>query len=395
MRVGKALKQKVLIAGVTLVSVVLVIAVLRPTPIEVEVVNIGRGPLQVTIDEEGETRVRDRFVISAPVGGRMARIEFREGDPVEMNQIVTVIAPSPLNAREREELLARVAAAEARRKEAEEGVRRTQTELEQAQRDRARAEELVKEGYTTLQAVERARVAEATKAKEVQAARFNAQSAALEVNQARAGLMAIAPSNGKSEHEIPVRSPIPGRVLRVMEKSERIVTAGAPLVTVGDPSQLEIVVDILSTDVVNIQAGMPVMLENWGGRRSLRAQVRTVEPSAFTKVSALGVEEQRVNVVADFLDTPEALGDAYRVEARIVVWEGHDVIKTPTSALFRRGQQWNVFVIESRQARFRVVEIGHQNALEAEVLQGLKEHDIVIRHPSNQLDDGTRVVVIE
>lgn len=312
-----------------------------------------------------------------------------------MNQILTVIAPSPLNAREREELLARVAAAEARRKEAEEGVRRTQTEFEQAQRDRARAEELVKEGYATLQAVERARVAEATKAKEVQAARFNAQSAASEVSQARAGLMAIAPIDGKGAYEIPVRSPIPGRVLRVMEKSERVVTAGAPLVTVGDPSQLEIVVDILSTDAVNIQVGMPLLLENWGGRRSLRAQVRTVEPSAFTKISALGVEEQRVNVVADFLDAPESLGDAYRVEARIVIWEGSDVMKAPTSALFRRGQQWHVFVIESGRARFRIVEIGHHNALEAEVLQGLTERDIVIRHPSNQIEDGTHVVVRE
>ncbi len=392
MRVGTALKQKVVIGGVTLVSLALIIAALRPTPVEVEVASIVRGPLRVTVDEEGETRVRDRFVISAPVGGRMARIEFREGDPIERNQTLTVITPSPLNARERDELLARVAAAEARQKGAEEGVRRTQTELEQAQRDRVRAEELVKEGYATRQAVERAQVAEVTKAKEVQAARFQVQSAASEVTQARAGLMAIAPPDGKGEHEIPVRSPIPGRILRVMEKSERIVTAGALLVTVGDPAQLEIVVDILSTDAVNIRAGMPVLLENWGGGRSLRAQVRTVEPAAFTKISALGVEEQRVNVVADFLDTPEALGDAYRVEARIVIWEGSNVMKAPTSALFRRGQQWHVFVIESGRARFREVTVGHLNALEAEILNGLSEHERVIRHPSNQIEEGTRVV---
>lgn len=387
--------NRVLIGCAILVGVALVIRALRPTPIEVEVATIVRGALQVTVDEEGETRVRDRFVISAPVGGRMARIGFREGDPLEEHQVVTVITPSPLNAREREELLARVAAAEARRKEAEEGVRRAQTELEQAQRDRARTEELVKDGYATLQAVERARVAEATKAKEVQAARFSAQSAASEVSQARAGLMALAPPDGRSDYEVPIRSPVSGRVLRVMEKSERIVAAGMPLVMVGDPSQLEIVVDLLSTDAVNIQAGMPILLANWGGRRLLRAQVRTVEPSAFTKISALGVEEQRVNVVADFVDEPESLGDAYRVEARIIIWEGNDVVKAPTSALFRRGQQWCVFVVESDRARFREVQVGHLNALEAEILGGLTEHERVIRHPANQIEDGTRVVVQE
>lgn len=385
--------KRVLIGCAILVGAALIFRAFRPTPIEVEVAVIVRGALQVTVDEEGETRVRDQFVISAPVSGRMARIGFREGDPLEENQVVTVITPSPLNAREREELLARVAAAEARRKEAEEGVRRAQTELEQAQRDRARTEELVKEGYATLQAVERARVAEATKAKEVQAARFSVQSAASEVNQARAGLMALTPPDGRGEAEVPIRSPVSGRVLRVMEKSERIVAAGMPLVMVGDPSQLEIVVDLLSTDAVNIEAGMPILLANWGGRRLLRARVRTVEPSAFTKISALGVEEQRVNVVADFVDAPESLGDAYRVEARIIIWEGNDVVKAPTSALFRRGPQWHVFVVESDRAHLREVQVGHLNALEAEILGGLTEHERVIRHPANQIEDGTRVVV--
>jgi HlyD family secretion protein len=395
MKLGKALKKKVLVGGIALGSVALTILALRPALIEVEGANVVRGSLQVTVDEEGETRIRDRFVIAAPVGGRMARIEFREGDPVEMNQVLTVIAPFPLNAREREELLARIAAAEARQKEAEEGSRRAQAEFEQAQRDRARAEELVKEGYATLQTVERARVAETAKAKEVQAARFRAQSTASEVSLARAGLMAIELPDGKAEREILVRSPVPGRVLRVTEKSERVVTAGAPLLTVGDPAQLEIVVDVLSTDAVNIQTGMPMVLENWGGQHPLRARVRTVEPAAFTKISALGVEEQRVNIVGDFIDSAEPLGDAYRVEARIVIWEGVDVVKAPTSALFRRGQQWKAFVIESGRAHFRDVEVGHLNALEAEILSGLTEHDIVIRHPSNQIDEGTRVVVRE
>jgi HlyD family secretion protein len=388
-------KKNVLVGGIALVGTVVLLFAVRPSPVVVEVAQVVRGSLQVTVDEEGETRVCERFVISAPVSGRMARIEFREGDPIEENQVLTVITPSPLNAREREELLARIAAAEARRKEAEEGVKRAQAEFEQARRDRARAEELVKEGYATQQATERARVAEATKAKEVQAARFNVQSAISEVSQARAGLLALTPLDGKAAPEIPVRSPVPGQVLHIIEKSERVVAAGAPLLTVGDPSRLEIVVDILSTEAVNVQPGMTVMLENWGGGRLLRARVRTVEPSAFTKISALGVEEQRVNIIADFIDPPTSLGDAYRVEARIVIWEGSNVLKAPTSALFRRGQQWTVFVIESGRARFRPVNVGHLNALEAEIIDGLTEHDVVIRHPSNQIYDGARVTVRE
>jgi HlyD family secretion protein len=177
-----------------------------------------------------------------------------------------------------------------------------------------------------------------------------------------------------------------------VEKSERVVTAGAPLLTVGDPALLEVVVDVLSTDAVKIKPGMPVWLEDWGGERSLRAQVRTVEPSAFTKISALGVEEQRVNVVAGFVDSPNPLGDGYRVEVRIVVWERDAVLKIPTSALFRRGQQWSVFTVENGKAWLRMVEVGQRNALEAEILSGLSAGDEIIRHPSSQLEGGVRVI---
>jgi HlyD family secretion protein len=385
-------RRKIIIGAVMLAVGFVVIAALWPEAILVETARVERGALQVTIDEEGETRVRDRFVVSAPVTGRLTRIELREGDPVEVNQVLAVIAPSPLNARERQEQLARVAAAEALQREAQEQVRRAQAELEQARRDRTRAEQLVKEGYATQQTVERARVAETTRANELQAARFRAQSAASEVNLARAGLVALN-MHEKEEHLVPVRSPATGRVLHLTEKSERVVAAGAPLFTVGDPTRLEVVVDVLSADAVKIAEGMPVWLDHWGGAYPLRARVRTVEPAAFTKVSALGVEEQRVNIIADFIDAPEALGDGYRVNAHIVILDRENILKAPVSALFRQSQGWSMFVVMHGRAQARKVEVGSRNALEVEILRGVTEGEEVIRHPSNQITDGARVTV--
>jgi len=385
-------RRKATLGGVLLACALLIAVALRPTPITVEIAHVQQGPLRVTIDEEGETRVHDRFMVAAPVNGRLARIELRDGDPVEVNQILATIAPLPLSAREREEQTAYVAAAEARQRAAEEQVRHVQAEFEQARRDRTRAEELLKEGFATQQTVERARVAEATRAKELTAAQFRARAAAAEVQQARAGLLALETANGKNANLVFVRSPATGQVLRIVEKSERVVAAGAPLLTVGDPALLEVVVDVLSTDAVRIKPGMSVWLDDWGGERSLRAQVRTVEPSAFTKISALGVEEQRVNVVADFVDPPSPLGDGYRVEVRIVVWEHDAVLKIPTSALFRREQQWSVFAVEKGKALLRAVEVGQRNTLEAEILSGLSAGDEIIRHPSSQLEGGARVI---
>jgi HlyD family secretion protein len=184
-------------------------------------------------------------------------------------------------------------------------------------------------------------------------------------------------------------------VLRIPDKSERVVASGAPLVVVGDPSQLEVVIDLLSTEAVKVKPGMPVLLEAWGGEHPLQARVRVVEPLAFTKVSALGVEEQRVNVIADFVDPPGPLGDAYRVEARVVLWIGDDVLKVPVSAVFRRGDNWCVFVVEGRRARRRDVELGHRGQLEVEILAGVKAGERVVRHPSNEVEDGRRVRITE
>jgi HlyD family secretion protein len=311
---------------------------------------------------------------------------------VKEGQVVAQIWPLPLSARERDEQLARIAAAEALSREAAEQVRRAQAEHEQASRERRRVDQLVKDGFVSPQAAEQAKVLEVTSANALEAARYRARSAEAELRAARAALLAIGAPAG-AQAAVSLRSPVSGRVLRIPEKSERVVASGTPLLVLGDPARLEVVADVLSTDAVRVRPGMPVLLEGWGGDRPLRAVVRVVEPYAFTKVSALGVEEQRVNVVADFVDPPGPLGDAYRVDARIVVWSADKVLKAPASALFRSGNGWAAFVVDGGRARRREVQVGERSAREAQILGGLKAGDLVIRYPSNEISDGIRVQV--
>ena len=384
-------KWKKLIYGVTVAAAAGAFAlILIPDPVPVETTEVTAGPLQATVDEDGETRAHDRFVLSAPVSGRVLRIELHEGDPVAQGGLVAELWPLPLSAREREEQLARIAVAEALAREAGERVRRAQVEYEQSRRERQRMEKLAEGGFVSHQEAEQATVAETTSANELEAARFRVRSAEAEVRAARAALLALDAARGGSAR-IFVRSPVAGKVLRIAEKSERVVIAGAPLMTIGDPTRLEIVIDLLSTDAVKVKAGMPVLVEGWGGDKPLRARVRVVEPYGFTKISALGVEEQRVNIIADFVDPPGPLGDGYRVEVKIVTWSAERVLRVPVSALFRHDGAWAVFVVDGGRARRREVKIGQRSALEAEVLQGLRGGETVIRHPSNDIMDGTRV----
>ena len=388
-----ASRRKLLYAALGAVALGLIVWGFVPNPVPVEVSVVERGPLQVTADEDGETRAHDRYVVSAPVAGRISRIELHEGDALGAGQVVTQLWPIPLSAREREEQLARIAAAEALVREAQERVRHAAADYEQAKRERQRVDKLVREGFISPQGAEQARVMESTSANEVRAARFRARSAQADAQAARAALRALDGARDGRPIAIPVRSPVDGKVLRIPDKSERVVGPGAPLVIVGDPSQLEVVIDLLSTEAVKVKPGMSVLLEGWGGERPLKARVRVVEPLAFTKVSALGVEEQRVNVIADFVDPPGALGDAYRIEARVVLWSSDDVLKVPASALFRHGETWSAFVVQGARARRRDVQIEHRGALEVEVIKGLTAGEQVIRHPSNDVEDGGRVRV--
>jgi HlyD family secretion protein len=383
-------RRRILLTALALGVGVLVWIMLRPTPVLVEIAKATRGPLRVTVDEDGETRAHDRFVIASPIPGRMLRIELEEGDSVRENQVVAMIEPLPLNQQQREEVLGRIGTAEAAKRQADARAEHAREDYEQSRRDRERAEQLGREKVISAQALEQARNAEITSAEEMQAARFNALAAASEVKVARAGLVGIGNSTA-GRKVISLHAPVAGRVLRVVEKSERVVQPGAPLVVLGDPGKIEIVTDVLTTDAVNIKPGATAFLEAWGGNRPLRAKVRLVEPAGFTKISALGVEEKRVNVIADFIDPPDQLGDGYRVETRIVTWESPDVLKIPGSAAFREHDGWSVFVVDKSRARRRSVQIGHRNQTEAEILNGIGAGEDVILHPSNQLREGVRV----
>lgn len=360
----------------------------RPEPLRVDTGTVQKGAMQVTVDEQGETRAHDRFVVTAPVAGKLARIELHDGDAVQKNQVVARIAPLPLSVQERSEQTARIAAARSHQREAEELVRHAQEDLEQARRESRRVERLVKDGFMSGQAAEQACNAETTSANDLAAARFRAKSAAAEVTLAESGLLAVQGGKGAL---FEVRSPVAGRILRIPDPSERVVAAGAPLLTVGDLNKLEIVIELLSSEAVKVKPGMTVILDGWGGNQPLKARVRRVEPYAFTKVSALGIEEKRTNVVADFVDAPQALGDGYRVNAHIVVWAADDVVTAPASALFRCGETWCTFAVENGRAKKRAVKVGHSNAQQAEVLEGLKPGETVIRHPANQIEEGARV----
>jgi HlyD family secretion protein len=397
-------RQTLALAGAAALLAALAWAVFRPAAVPVDVTVVRRGPLEVTVDEEGETRVRDRYVVAAPTTGRLLRIELDEGDALEAGALVARIEPVPLDPRDRASAEARLEAAEAQRSAAQARVGLARATLEQAGRSTQRSERLHQAGTLSAEDLEQAQLTLTQAQRELDAARESAHAAEHEVEAARAALLdaygrqgagGAAGDSGRCA-EVPcveVRAPVGGSVLRVREESERIVTAGTPLVEVGDPDDLEIVVDVLSTDAVRIRPGAEVRIEEWGGPGALSARVRLIEPSAFTKVSALGVEEQRVNVIADLLEETPGLGDGFRVEARIRVWEAADVLVAPTSALFRSGESWAVFVVEDGVARRRQVDVGERGGTAVEIRARLSEGETVVLHPSDRLRDGARVTL--
>jgi HlyD family secretion protein len=264
-------------------------------------------------------------------------------------------------------------------------------DYEQARRESARMQSLVQKGLVSTQSAEQAKSTEVASRNQLDAARGNVAATAATVELAKAGLIAADSCDNNAASLLDIRSPVKGQVLTIVEKSERVVAAGDPLLTLGDPAKIEVVVDVLSSEAVKVAPGMPALLENWGGEGPLRATVRLVEPYAFTKISALGIEEQRVNIVLDLDERHERLGDGYRVDARIIVWQKLDALKAPTSAVFRYGNGLAAFVLENDRVRRRTVTVGQRGTLELEVLDGLDEGERVVTHPPNELGDGTRV----
>lgn len=367
----------------------------RSPPVLVDSAVVERGRLEVTVEDDGRTRVRERYVVSAPVDGELLRVALDPGAAVVAGETVLAeFAPRavvPLDARERAQVEARIAAAEAaaERARAEEG--RAAASLEYARVDLQRQRQLGESGIESAERLDRAVRDERSAAEALRAAGFQVAVAGHQLAEARALLLEDGPGNVRT---IALRSPIDGVVLRLHEESARTLGAGSPILEVGDVEQLEIVADLLSQDAVAVRPGMEAFVVGWGADgTALRGVVRQVEPAGYTKVSALGVEEQRVDVLVDPLEPWGALRDGFRVELRIVVWRGEDVLIVPTGALFRQGESWAAFVVEGDRAVQRDVRIGRSSGLQAEVLSGLAEGERVVLYPSELIEAGITVEV--
>lgn len=357
-----------------------------------------RGPMTVTVDDLGETRVRDLYVVSAPVTGQLLRVPLKPGTRVVPRTTVLAriqpMVPAPLDARAYSQAQAEVRQLEDRLSADRSRVNELRAQLAFSERDFARVDELAKRGFISQAALDRALASRDRDRASMTMAVRSAEATAHSLESARAALL-VAGTSEKGSGAVNITSPVGGYVLRVPQESERAVVAGTPLVEIGDPKQLEMVTDLLSSDAVRVRAGAPVLIEDWGGEGSLRGRVRLVEPYAFTKISALGVEEQRVNVIIDFAEPLEAiqrLGHGYRATVRIVTWSAPEVLKVPISALFRTGGRWSVFVVDREsRARLKRVAIGHMNDQDVEVLGGLEAGDKVLLHPSDKVADGVKV----
>jgi HlyD family secretion protein len=388
----------VLLLGV----VALLVYAFRPQPQLVEMEAVTRGPMQVTIEEEGKTRVTDRFVVHAPVTGFARRITREVGEPVREGEVLARLEPlrvQALDPRTRAEAQARVAAAEAALAGARERVEAAKSDAAYWSAEMSRVQELLKTGDIARSQYDRTANERTRADAALVAARHAVEQAEAELAAARAMLRVTSETRPANPVEVtPVRSPVSGRVLKLFHESEGVVTAGQQLLELGDARSLEVVVEVLSADAVKIPPGTRVLLERWGGETPLEGRVRLVEPVAFTKLSALGVEEQRVQVIVDITSPPELwrrLGDQYRVEARFILWESQDVLQVPASALFRYQDGWAVFVVQDGVAHRRKVEIGQRNGLIAEVRTGLQPGEQVIPHPADQLHDGARVTAAQ
>ncbi|MAG98527.1 MAG: HlyD family efflux transporter periplasmic adaptor subunit [Alphaproteobacteria bacterium] len=373
----------------------------RPQAVPADFATVDRGKLMVTVDDTGRTRVRDVYRVSAPVAGRLLRIEARVGDAATAGETVLATIepsdPSFLDRRSRSQAQAEVKAAEAALALAQAELKRVRAELTFARSELERARALVLRNNISKRAMDKA-------GRDVQTGQAAEQSAAAtvrirryELEMARAMLIRPGQKRGKTGSQccVEVRAPVSGRVLRLIQESEGVIAAGTPLLEIGDPGDLEIVVDLLSSDAVKVREGAAVMVEEWGGGTTLAGTVRRIEPYGFTKISALGIEEQRVNAIIDFAEPREkwrSLGHGYRVEVRIVVWQGENVLKLPLSALFRDGEDWAVFALVGGKARLRRLAIGRSNASEAQLRDGLAEGDRVVLHPSDRIVEGVELV---
>ncbi len=372
---------------------------LMPRPMAVDLTIAGKGPMTVSVEEEGMTRVMHRYVITAPMAGYARRIGLKVGDPVEKGQVLAVLEPArsdALDPRRRAQARAEVNAAVAALAVARENAHAADAEAKLARQELQRDKKLEQEKFLSQSAMDQARTNVSRTEASRQAAKHQVNVARFKLESARAALAhhSEALQKGKAAETVNVRAPVSAKVLKVEHESEGSVQAGQPLLDIGDPDALEVDVELLSTAAVKIAPKSRVIIDHWGGDQPLEGVVRVVEPTGFTKVSALGVEEQRVHVIVDFTSPRklwQRLGNGYRVEVRFVVWEGHDVLQVPASSLFRHNGGWAAFVVRKGRARLQPVKIGHRNGLKAEVLGGIRAGERVITHPDDRIKNGTRI----
>ncbi|HEY0942609.1 MAG TPA: HlyD family efflux transporter periplasmic adaptor subunit [Steroidobacter sp.] len=397
---GTNVRRMILWAPVALLLLAVLLWLFRPQPVAVDMAEVRQGAFQVTISDEGEARVRDVFVVSAPVAGLMRRVELKAGDHVAANRTeIARLEPSVpmfLDERAIAEARAGVDAASAATKFAQAQVRRAEAERDFAETELQRLRALASKqsiSQNDLDAAERRAKTSIAAVAEAQASLRMRES---EYAQAKARLLNPSQARGANKECdcVVVYSPVSGAVLRVLQESEAVVGAGTPILEIGDPANMEVRVDLLSEDAVRVRAGQRVLIESWGGPGSLAGVVRRVEPFAYTKVSALGIEEQRVNVLIDLTEPRERwrrLGHGYRVQPSIIVWEGKNTLQVPQSALFRDGEHWAVFVVENDEARLRHVIIGQHNATHVEIKSGVSAGERIVVHPNDRIEDGSLV----
>lgn len=382
-------KKWVTVGTLALVAIALAIGLLWPSSVQVEVARVQFGPVTVTVEDQGRTRAKYRYTVGAPISGRLLRTEFVDGDRVERGDVLARITPPPTDARTEATARAEVAAAVAREREASAALAEASTSYRLAKTQAARRESLYRDRLVSAEDRDAYAQAEEAAEAKLRSAEASVLAAEADVASARARLLG-ASTKSDTEGAIDIRAPVSGRVLRVYEESQRVVQSGTPLFDLSRGDALELRIDVLSEEAVKVRAGDPIRITGWGGGETLMGKVRYVEPGAFTKISALGVEEQRVNVIGDLPDAPPALGAEFRVEAAIVTWSG-DVLRIPTGAMFRRDGVWQVFAIDGGKARLRKLDVGHRGNDFAEVKAGLKEGDTVIVYPSDQIENDTRV----
>jgi HlyD family secretion protein len=392
------LRQHPAIAVTTVVITGLLVWGFWPQAVMVEAVPALRAPMAVSIGEEGRTRVIDRYVVSAPVDGIACRVQLEVGDLVKQGELllgITPLASQILDPRSRAQAKARVAAAESNLAAAREQAQAAIAEQEFTAIELKRLRPLVEKGIISREIFHRAENEAKTSAAARRSADFNVEVANYDLEAARTTLQySAAIASDAPAERVPVRSPIDGRILKIQHECEGAVRTGDPLLEVGDPSALEVEVDVLSADAVKIKPGMHILFDRWGGEQPLQGRVRNVEPVGFTRISALGVEEQRVLVISDFTSPRkqwQRLGDGYRVEAQFILWQEDDVLQVPASSLFRFQQGWAVFIADGNRAIRREIELGQRNGLHAQILAGVEAGEMVIIHPSDAVEDGRRI----